>query len=138
MQSIVFIRALTSDSACRALEKVGFRFTPEQVRVEERDERSVVHLPGRRLAWFASSDQGLRRLQTERRVLHLLESRCSFGAPRVIFESATGDFDVRTMVPGTADPQKVYAAFHRASKNSLVGSVLMRSKVQLLIPDRVG
>jgi len=29
-------------------------------------------------------------------------------------------------------------AFHRASKNSLVGSVLMRSKVQLLIPDRVG
>lgn len=98
-----------AEAACEALARVGFHFTPGELRVEAREERCVVHLPAGRLAWFASSENGVERLRTERRVLRLLEARCSFRAPRVIFESAAGDFDVRTMVPGVADPWRSYA-----------------------------
>jgi aminoglycoside phosphotransferase len=78
--------------------------------VEARGERWMVRLPDRRLAWFAASESGRRRLVTERRVLRLLEARCEFGAPRVLLEGADGDFDVRTIVPGDADPWHLYAA----------------------------
>jgi len=61
------------------------------------------------LAWFPASDEGLRRLEIERHVLRLLETRCHFGAPRVLVEDVAGEFDVRTMIPGTHDPWKTYA-----------------------------
>jgi hypothetical protein len=61
------------------------------------------------VAWFAASENGLRRLQTERRVLRLLEARCTFRVPHVLFESTTGEFDVRAMVRGGSDPWHIYA-----------------------------
>src|SRR5580704_17089859 len=78
--------------------------------VEARGERWMVRLPEQRLAWFAASELGRERLVTERRVLRLLEARCRFGAPRVLLEGSGGDLDVRTIVPGDADPWNVYAA----------------------------
>jgi Phosphotransferase enzyme family len=100
---------LTPALACEVLGSVGLKYTPADVRVEARAERWLVHLPGQRLAWFAASQEGCRRLITERRVLRLLEARCSFGAPRVLLEDAAREFDVRAMVPGSSDPWRVYA-----------------------------
>ena len=62
---------LSPDIACEMLAEAGFAFAPSDVHVEAREERWVVHLPGQQLAWFAASRQGLQRLQTERRPLHL-------------------------------------------------------------------
>jgi hypothetical protein len=81
---------LTPRLACEALARAGLRLLPHQVRVEAREQRWVAHLPGQRLAWFAASEGGRRRLATERRVLRLLEAHCSFGAPRVLFEDPAG------------------------------------------------
>lgn len=140
---LVVARIVTNDSACEALSKVGFPCTPAQVRVEARDERWLVHLPRQHLAWFASSDAGLARLQSERRLLRLLEERCSFGAPRVIFESIAGDFDVRTMVPGMADPWKVYPEV-RANRSlarqvgTAVGAILAQQHTHIRVADVAG
>ena len=75
--------------------------------VEPRDERWLVRLPGDRVAWFATTDAGVRRVATERRVLAVLAARCTFGVPRVLHDG--GDFDVRAMVPGLTDPWRLFA-----------------------------
>jgi ribosomal protein S18 acetylase RimI-like enzyme len=80
--------ALSAERACAMLTQAGFALAPSDVEVEERDERWLVRLPGERLAWFAASAEGTRRLDVERRVLRLLEARCSFRVPRVVFENA--------------------------------------------------
>ena len=98
---------LTPEIACEVLSKADLHLVPADVRVEAREERWVVRLPGRRLAWFAASDEGVRRLKTERRVLRLLHSRCTFGVPRIILEDAAGEFDVRAMVASDSDPWRV-------------------------------
>jgi len=99
---------LTSQDACEALATVGLQLAPEQVQVESREERWFVRLPDDRMAWFAASIEGHRRLCAERRLLRLLQARCSFRAPRVLAEGRGGDFDVRVGVPGTADPWEVF------------------------------
>jgi aminoglycoside phosphotransferase (APT) family kinase protein len=101
---------LTPTIAADALTLAGVRVAPEAVAVEARGERWMVRLPDQRLAWFAASESGRRRLVTERRVLRLLEARCRFGAPRILLEGGDGDLDVRTIVPGDADPWDLYAA----------------------------
>ena len=83
--------ALSPDIACEVLAEIGLECAPSDVHVEAREERWVVRLPGQHLAWFAASRHGLQRLQTERRLLRLLEARCTFCVPRVLFESATGN-----------------------------------------------
>ena len=100
---------LSAEAACEMLVTAGVRCEAGEVQVEAREDRWVVHLPGGRLAWFASSDDGRRRLSTDRRVLRLLEARCSFSAPRILFEDPAGDFDVRAMVPGVSDPWRIFA-----------------------------
>jgi Phosphotransferase enzyme family len=102
------IGQLTPELVCELLLQAGLHFTQGQVRIQARDERWVVHLPDDRLAWFAASEAGRRLLMTERRVLRLLAAKCSFGAPRVLFEDPAGDFDVRAMVPGFSDPWQVF------------------------------
>jgi aminoglycoside phosphotransferase len=93
-----------------ALADGGFSFPLEQIRVEARDDRWLIRLPGTLLAWLAMSERGVWRLRAERRVLRLIASRCSFRVPRVLFESDEGDFDVRESVAGAADPWAAYAA----------------------------
>ena len=80
---------------CQALAAVtGRRYRPTQVAIEAREDRWLVRLPDHRLAWLARSALGLERLRREGRVLRLIEQRCSFEAPRVLFESFDGDLDV--------------------------------------------
>jgi hypothetical protein len=73
-----------------------------------REERWLVHLPDEQMAWFAASAEGLGHLRMERRVLRLLEARCSFQVPRLLFESGDHSFDLRTKVVGLWDPMGVY------------------------------
>jgi aminoglycoside phosphotransferase (APT) family kinase protein len=103
----------------------GYSCRPSELQVEAREERWLVRLPGHRLAWFARSHRGLERLRTERRVLRLLERRCSFEAPRVLFESRDGAFDVRTMVRGGDDPCAVYSDVrHDSALASRLGAAI--------------
>jgi len=106
---------LTTATACRALSEAGFSYPAEALTIEAREERWVVSLPDGRIAWFAASEAGARRLAVERRVLGLLAARCSFRAPEVLFVSNSG-FDVRRMVPADAIP----GAF-TAAANGIVG-----------------
>jgi hypothetical protein len=80
---------------------------PTDLRIESREERWAVWLPGERIAWFPASARGRERLAIERRVLRLLAQHCAFAAPRILFESTAG-FDVRAMVPGHCDPWPLY------------------------------
>ena len=93
----------------QALRRAGFRFRASELQIEAREERWLVRMDGERLAWFAASATALERLRTERRLLRLLEARCTFLAPRVLFESGDGSFDVRTVVPGGCDVGAVYS-----------------------------
>ena len=94
-------------TACALLEEAGIRVAPSDVRVEERYGRWAVWLPGDRMAWFPADEAGRQRLATERRLLRLLEERCSFRVPRVLFEAEAG-WEVRALVPGVYDPFGLY------------------------------
>jgi len=97
----------TAEGACKALGEAGIALSPAELRIESREERWLVWLPGERIAWFPANARGRERLAIERKVLRLLAERCTFAAPRILFESAAG-FDVRAMVPGHCDPWPLY------------------------------
>jgi hypothetical protein len=136
------VRLRTPDTTVVAQELAiaGFLYRPAELAVELREERWLVRLPDRRLAWFAASDRGLDELRTQRRVLGLLEARCSFAAPRILFESSDGEFDVRTMVPGSADP---VSSFRMARDNrefatragTAVGAMLAQQHTRIAESD---
>lgn len=114
---------LTAEAACEALRAAGLTLSPSDVKLERRDERWAVALPGDRMAWFPAGDSGLRRLSLERRVLRLLGERCTFRTPTVLYEHP-GGFDVRAIVPGTCDP---WPLFHRAKHDAALARRLGRS-----------
>lgn len=125
---------------CEALAAAGRRYRPSQVAIEAREDRWLIRLPDQRLAWLARSALGVERLRRERRVLRLIEQRCSFEAPRVLFESADGDLDVRSMVPGTADPWRFYAevldSSERASRlGAAIGAMLVEQHTRIGAAD---
>jgi hypothetical protein len=95
--------AVTAESACAALREAGLALSPTQVHVEAREDRWLVRLPGDQLAWFPANAKGRALLEIERRILRLLAVRCSFGVPRILFESPHG-WDLRAAVPGVCDP----------------------------------
>lgn len=104
--------------------------------MELHEEKWLVRLPGQRLAWFAASRRGLELLDVERRVLRLLEARCSFAAPRLLFESRDGEFDLRTMVPGSADPLTCYhlvrdSAEHAVRMGAAIGAILAEQHTKI-------
>jgi hypothetical protein len=101
---------LTPAIARDALASAGVLLPVAEIALDAHDNRWLARLPQQRLAWFAASDEGRAQLITERRVLALVASRCTFRTPRVLLEDPTGDFDVRSMVPGNADPFGLYAA----------------------------
>jgi len=140
---VVPFEALSPDIACEVLAEAGLEFAPSDVHVEAREERWVVRLPGQHLAWFAASRHGLQRLQTERRVLRLLEARCTFRVPRVLFESAAGEFDVRAMVPGVSDPWRIYAEVRDSVElavqlGTAVGTILAEQHSRIGAADVAG
>jgi hypothetical protein len=116
---------LTPELALEVLMEASVPLTPGPVRVQARGERWLVRLPNECLAWFAASEQGREILVTERRVLRLLAERCSFSAPRLLFEGRAGDFDVRSKVPGVLDPWDAYALIREdAALAARVGAAL--------------
>lgn len=137
------LEVFNPEDACGLLAGAGFRFRPSDVKVEAREERWLIRLPAQRVAWFAASKSGLRRLQTERRVLRLLESRCAFRAPRILFESSNGEFDVRATVPGVTDPSHVYAQVRdrpdlAAQIGTAVGAILSEQHARICAADVAG
>ena len=111
----------TPDQICASLRQAGFSAAPHKVRVEPRDGRTLAWLPADRLAWFAETPQGAGVLKAERRVLGLIQARCAFRAPRVLFVARDGSFDVRTAVPGWCEP---WALFERAKTDAALAARL--------------
>jgi aminoglycoside phosphotransferase (APT) family kinase protein len=62
------------------------------------------------------NEQGLMRLDRERRVLDLIAAHCRFRAPRVLPTARIG-WQLRDMVPGTTDP---WALFRRTRADPLL------------------
>jgi aminoglycoside phosphotransferase (APT) family kinase protein len=134
--------SLTAEAACVALREAGLDLAPEDVRVELREDRWLVRLPGERLAWFPANAKGRERLDVERRVLRLLAERCSFGVPGVLFESERG-WDVRAAVPGVCDPWGLYrrtltdvALARRLGK--AIGAILVEQHSRIVHADVAG
>jgi hypothetical protein len=105
---------LTKADACALLREIGLDLSSDEVETEQRDDRWLVSLPGQRMAWLPVTPQGAERLAMDRKLLRLLEQRCSFQVPRVLLEFGPG-CDVRAMVPGIADPFPLFARVKRDS-----------------------
>lgn len=133
---------LSKRVASSTLREAGLELSPAQLRVEPREDRWVVFLPGERLAWFAANARGRERLQLERRILRLLSERCSFQVPRILFESSQG-WDVRALVPGLCDPWGLYRRtltdIPLACRiGAAIGSVLAEQHTRIAHSDVVG
>jgi len=116
--------------------------SPAEVRVERREERWAVSLPGDRIAWFSASERGRAKLVIERKVLRLLAERCTFAAPRIIYESAAG-FDLRAMVPGRCDPWGLYEQIKTDTPMACwigraIGAILVEQHSLVVRADVVG
>jgi Phosphotransferase enzyme family len=105
-------RTPDAEAVCEALRHAGLTLSPCDIKLERREERWAVTLPGDRMAWFPSGEGGLQRLLLERRVLRLLGERCTFRTPTVLFEHPDG-FDVRAIVPGRCDPWPLFERIKR-------------------------
>ncbi len=103
---------LDAQMICALLAEVGILVAPEAVRIEPRDDRWAVLLPGDQMAWLPMNPAGRRRLAAERRVLDVLAQRCSFRVPRVLHADAAG-WQVRSLVPGLCDPWGLYRRVSR-------------------------
>ena len=99
---------MDAETAAALLGRVGFPVDPGAARVEPREDRWAVRLPGDRMAWFPMNPKGARRLAFERRVLDLLAARCSFRAPRVLHADEAAGWQLRELVPGVCDPWALY------------------------------
>jgi Phosphotransferase enzyme family len=133
---------LTADAVCEALREAGLAFAPTEIHVEQREGRWAVWLPRDRMAWFPANEPARRRLTVERNVLRLLAERCTFQAPRIVFESPLG-YDVRAIVPGRCDPWGLYeqikhdAALARRIGHAL-GLILVEQHTRITRPDVAG
>ena len=57
------------------LDDAGVACDPKAVRIEAREDRWAVFVPGDRMAWFPANPNGSERLALERKILRMLESR---------------------------------------------------------------
>jgi aminoglycoside phosphotransferase (APT) family kinase protein len=122
------------------LAELGIAVEPDEVRLERRDERWLVRLPGDRIAWLAASPAGRERLHVERRVLRLLRARCTFRTPRILAERPDGSFDVRETVPGLVDPWGVFATVTHdgalaARIGAEIGAILVEQHTRITAAD---
>ena len=131
---------LTPEIARAALAGAGYRASADGLGVELRDERWLARLADGNLAWFPATPEGERRLQIERRVLRLLASRCTFRAPRVVFEAPDRSFDVRMPVPGAFQPWEIYARVRQdeplaARIGAALGAVIAEQHTRIAASD---
>ncbi len=124
------------------LTAAGFCLAFQDAQIEAREDRWAVLLPRKRMAWFPMNAEGSQRLATERRVLRLLQARCSFQAPRVLFVAEAG-WEVRALVPGVCDPWRLFqqAQNDRALAQRIgrsLGHVLAEQHVRVRPEDAAG
>jgi Phosphotransferase enzyme family len=81
------------------LRLAGIAVDRSRLQVESRKGRTLVHLDDDRIAWFPEEREGRVAIESERRILRLIEKYCSFRAPCILYEDAEG-WDVRAIVPG--------------------------------------
>jgi aminoglycoside phosphotransferase (APT) family kinase protein len=105
---------MDAETVCALLGRAGFAIDPWAARVDPREDRWAVRLPGDLMAWFPMNPAGARRLTAERRVLDLLAARCSFRAPRVVHADEAAGWQLRKLVPGVYDPWSLY---HRTQED---------------------
>jgi aminoglycoside phosphotransferase (APT) family kinase protein len=133
---------MDAHAVCALLADGGVDVTPCQIRIEAREDRWAVWLPGGRMAWFPMNPQGAQRLEVERRVLDLLGSRCSFQIPRVLRICGAGG-EVRSLVRGECDPWALYRRLQedrglaRQIGRSL-GSILVEQHTRITEDDTKG
>ena len=133
--------ALTPETACAALRAAGLRLHPPMCA----SSAATIAGPSRFRAIASPGFPPMRRrqqLSIERRVLRLLVERCTFAAPRILFESPNG-FDIRAIVPGRTDPWGVFAeareeaALARRLGHAL-GNILVEQHTRITRADVAG
>jgi hypothetical protein len=134
--------SLTNEAACGALREAGFGLAPAELRIDAREDRWAVWLPGERMAWFPANDRGYDRLVVERKVLRLLGQRCGFSVPRILFESVSG-YDVRALVSGRYDPWGLYERMKTDSAvarriGEAIGALLVEQHMLIARADVAG
>jgi aminoglycoside phosphotransferase (APT) family kinase protein len=139
----MWIGTLTPEIVCDYLRQADLSVEPGELQLEARECRWVVHLPANQMIWFAMTEEGHRRLCTERKVLRLLEAKCSFAAPRVVYESHDGLFDVRTKVPGLVHPQAIFNRLRQdlelvAQTGAAIAQILVEQHAQITAQDVAG
>jgi len=139
----MWIDVLTPEIACDYLRQADLAIEPDELRLEARECRWVVHLPENRMSWFAMTEEGYRRLCTERQVLKLLEAKCSFAAPRIVYESYDGLFDVRTKVPGLVNHRELLNRLRQdldlaAQTGAAIAHILIEQHGQITAQDVAG
>jgi aminoglycoside phosphotransferase (APT) family kinase protein len=127
---------LSSVAVCELLHQAGFEIQPESIHIEIREERWLAHLPADRMIWIAMSDRGRELLRTECKILRLLEAHCSFAAPRILYESMDGTFNVRSKVPGLVAPWQLYDllkqdATFAAKTGEAIGKILVEQHTKI-------
>jgi aminoglycoside phosphotransferase len=95
------------------LLEVNLDIPQERILFEQRDGRWLVQWSSDQLAWFAATEEGAARLTFERDILALVQYRCSFPIPRIIYSAPDKAFDIRTKLAGIVDP----ALLHERLRN---------------------
>ncbi len=139
----MWIDALTPEIVCDYLRQAGLSAEPDELELEARECRWVVHLPENRMSWFAMTKEGHRRLGTERKVLKLLEAKCSFAVPQIVYENHDGLFDVRTKVPGLVQPWAIFNRLRQdlalaAQTGAAIAQILVEQHAQITAQDIAG
>ena len=98
---------MTPDRIAAVLAGAGVRVAADAIEVVRRESRWLARLPGDRVAWFPADGAGAALLRQEARVLRLLAARCSFAAPRLLFEATEG-WQLRTLVTGLCEPWQLF------------------------------
>jgi len=133
----------TAELVISTLASAGFAVPAAGLSLEPRDGRLLARMPGDRMAWFATNDDGRHRMPIESRVLRLLEARCTFAVPRVLHEDTPRGFQVRSAVPGLAEPWRVDARAKAdprlaASLGRTLGAALAEQHLRITEQDGAG
>jgi hypothetical protein len=124
---------LDAETVSAILRRAGLFVDPDQLKIDAREDRWAVSLPGDRMAWFPANEKGQRALSIERKLLRLLGERCAFRVPRLLFESEEG-YDLRALVPGCHDPWRLYA---RVKADATLGARIGHALGKLLAEQHV-
>ncbi len=130
---------MTPDDAIAQLRHVGFLGHVGDIELERRGDCWLGRLRREQaVAWFPTSDAGMRALRRERRVLELVAEHCSFDVPRSLIAHDDTGVEVRTCVDGLVDHSVVFDRLRADSDLAVqfgtrVGAVLAELHVSVPI-----